>query len=121
MWRGIEGRRGQQSEAMRYGANDEDESNGDEGDSIRALRSRSAFFTTHNQMLARSISSYALSMCTFIFWSTSSLRKAQVSSSSSFCSVAVVVKEAEGDVQEEPLLPNSEQYVGGQMLFRRPK
>ena len=83
---------------MGYGANDEDESNGEEGDSIRALRSCSAFFTTHNQMLARSISSYALSTCAFIFRSTSSLRKARVSSSSSFCSVAVVVKEAEGDV-----------------------
>ena len=104
---------------MEYGANDKDENNGDEGDSIRALRSRSAFFTTHNQMLARSISSYARSTCAFIFQSTSSLRKARVSSSSSFCSVAI--KETEGDVREEPLLLNGERYVDGHMLFRRPK
>lgn len=86
---------------MEYDASDEDESNGGEGDSVRALRSHSTFFTTRSQMLARSISSYAPSTCAFIFRS-SSLRKARVSSSSSSCSV--VAKETKEDVREEPLL-----------------
>lgn len=60
--RGEGGDVGQQSEVMENDASDEDESNGGEGDSVRALRSRSTFFTTRNHTLARSISSYAPSM-----------------------------------------------------------